>query len=207
MQPLSQISPKPPGRPRRSRVALQAAVTGALLTAAVASPASADCPWVVQPYVSEASISARSGELPAYEILFDGMGEKASAFYAFSVASADLAWKLADRSSVLPELGDGVRTLKAKPTPIGTTVYQLPADTIAPETIYLVAADRPVDRLEQIGARIEPDRPVAVAVRFRGGSDQSGPLPRRTVPGFQIASAAPEQGAEVQICAYQVAMQ
>lgn len=205
MQPMKPISPKPPGRPRRGRATLLA-LTGALFTAAVAGPASAACPWVVQPYVSEATIAAKSGGRPAYEILFDGMAKEVSAFYAFSVASVDLAWKLADQGAGLPELGDGVRTLEAKPTPIGTTVYQLAEDTVAPETIYLVAAEQPVDRLERIGARIDPDRPVAVAVRFRGGSDQSGPLPRRTVPGFQIASAAPDQGAELEICAYQVAM-
>lgn len=194
MQPLSRNAP-----PRRA-----AALAAGALLAGVASPAAAACPWIVQPYVAEVSFATPETDAPpAYEIMFSG--DDVAAFYAFSVAAADLAWELADGGAALPELGDGARALAPQPTPIGTTVYELAPDTVEPATIYLVAAGAPVERLERIGAGIEPDRPVAVAGRVRGGSDQSGPLPRRTVPGFEIADAAPGQGADMQICAYQVA--
>jgi len=53
--------------------------------------------------------------------------------------------------------------------------------------------------------------------KTRGATDLSGPLPRRSLPGFEIISATPEttgrgidrmraEMPSVQICAYQVAM-
>lgn len=67
----------------------------------------------------------------------------------------------------------------------------------------------PVPELEEIGPRIEPERPLAIsqlALRTCGGTDQSGPLPHRSVPGFLIADAGDEGGPNLQICAYQVAL-
>jgi hypothetical protein len=69
-----------------------------------------------------------------------------------------------------------------------------------------------VRELEQIDARIEPARPLALSEllpKTRGGSDWSGPLPHRSLPGFEIAGASDPAGpllADLQICAYQVAM-
>jgi hypothetical protein len=51
--------------------------------------------------------------------------------------------------------------------------------------------------------------------KTRGATDLSGPLPRRSLPGFEIISATPEttgidhmraEVPSVQICAYQVAL-
>ena len=91
--------------------------------------------------------------------------------------------------------------------------------------IYLVAADRVVHELEQIEARIEPARPMAVSElmpqlqaedarrhRLVGGRCRGG-----ACPGFEIAGAERHRSggrrprghraraAAVQICAYQVA--
>ncbi len=208
-------------RAQRGRGVLRVAAALATATAIVggmAGLASAACPWIVQPH--EQSVAA-AAESPAFDIVFDGLGQSSKVFYGFSVASLDLAWELANQGT-LPPLKAGARRLEAKVTPEGTTAYQLAPDTIRPHTIYLVAADTVVRALEQLEARIEPARPMAVSQlmpqlmpRTRGGTDWSGPLPRRSLPGFEIAGAdSPSSAtgggaigpvaAELQICAYQV---
>jgi hypothetical protein len=200
------------------RVALALATATAIVTG-MASLASAACPWIVQPEPDTAAGTAT----PTFDIVFDGLDQSSKIFYGFTVASLDLAWQLASQGA-LPPLKADARRLQPKPTPAGAIAYQLAADTIRPNTIYLVTADRVLRELEQIDARIEPARPMAVSElmpqlrpRTRGGTDWSGPLPRRSVPGFEIASAErppagaglPERAgpaaAAVQICAYQVA--
>jgi hypothetical protein len=195
-----------------------ATAAAALLSASatlggLSSQTLADCPWIVQPSIQAQGAAV---EPPAYEIVFDGLGEGIKVFYGFTVASVDLAWQLASQSSN-PELRHA-RRLHAKTTAGGRTIYQLASDTIEPYIIYLVAANSKVDQLEVIDARIEPSRPIAVSQmlgRTRGASDMSGALPHRSVPGVEIASAAkqPSEGdplgpdvPSVQICAYQVAM-
>jgi hypothetical protein len=199
MQPLTLACAARPSRPRARATLLMAA-----LAAMCTSPAAAEgtCPWIVQP----ADAGARSSE-HAYEIMFDGLDLNVATFYGFSVVSTDLAWKLAaDRS--LPELKADARRLESVETTLGT-FFQVAPDSIEPHTIYLVASEARVDELEEIGARIEPSRQLAIsqlAMRTRGGSDQSGPLPHRSVPGVLIADAGSASAPEVQICAYQVAM-
>ena len=204
-------------RAQRRRGVLRVAAALATATAIVggmARLASAACPWIVQPHEQSVATSAES---PAFDIVFDGLGQSSKMFYGFSVASLDLAWELANQGS-LPPLKADARHLEPKVTPEGTTAYQLAPDSIRPHTIYLVAADTVVRPLEQIQARIEPARPMAVSQlmpRTRGGTDWSGPLPRRSLPGFEIAGAdsAPSTtngggigpvAADLQICAYQV---
>jgi hypothetical protein len=202
------------------RVALALATATAIVTG-TARLASAACPWIVQPEPD--TVAADGTATPTFDIVFDGLDQSSKVFYGFTVASLDLAWQLASKGA-LPPLKADARRLQPKPTPAGAVAYQLAADTIRPNTIYLVAADRVLRELEQIDARIEPARPMAVSElmpqlqpRTRGGTDWSGPLPRRSVPGFEIASAerTPVGGglsegtgpaaAAVQICAYQVA--
>jgi hypothetical protein len=213
------------GRVERSgdivRVAL-AMATAAAVVAGMARPGSAACPWIVQPEAE--TVAAAASAKPAFDIVFDGLDQSSKIFYGFTVASLDLAWQLASEGA-LPPLKADARPLEPKITPTGAIAYRLAADTIQPSTIYLVAANRVVRELEQIDARIEPARPMAVSElmpqlrpRTRGGTDWSGPLPRRSVPGFEIAGAertpiGPQaaegigpQAAAVQICAYQVAI-
>ncbi len=204
---------------RRGAVRVAAALaTATTIVGGIARLASAACPWIVQPHEQSVATAAES---PAFDIVFDGLGQSSKVFYGFSVASLDLAWELANQGA-LPPLKSEARHLEAKAMPEGTTAYQLAPDTIRPHTIYLVAADTVVRELEQIKARIEPARPLAVSQlmpqlmpRTRGGSDWSGPLPRRSLPGFEIAGAdsaasATNGGgvgpvaADLQICAYQV---
>jgi hypothetical protein len=203
------------------RVALALATATAVITG-MARLASAACPWVVQPETQ--TVAADGTATPAFDIVFDGLNQTSKIFYGFTVASLDLAWQLANEGA-LPPLKAGARRLEPKLTAEGAIAYQVAPDTIRPNTIYLVASDRVVRELEQIEARIEPARPMAVSElmpqlrpRTRGGTDWSGPLPRRSVPGFEIAGAerSPAGGnvaegigpvaAAVQICAYQVAM-
>ena len=209
---MQSVSPSAAAR-RALRVAA-ALATATAIVCGMARLATAACPWIVQPH--EQSVAAAT-ETPAFDIVFDGLGQSSKVFYGFSVASLDLAWALANQGR-LPPLKADARHLEAKATPEGTTAYQLAPDSIRPPTIYLVAADTVVRALEQIEARIEPARPMAVSQlipRTRGGTDWSGPLPRRSLPGFEIAGA--ESGAsttngggigpvtaDLQICAYQV---
>ena len=216
MQPLNPFThalPADRGR-RASRLACAVAAAG-LIIAGTADLAAAACPWIVQPYAQTVAVSS---ETPTFDVVFDGLGESSKVFYGFTVASLDLAWQLANER-MLPALDPGGRPLKAKTTPEGMVAYQLSPDSIQPHTIYLVAADGVVPQLEQIDARIEPARPMALSQllpRTRGASDWSGPMPRRSLPGFEIAGvadsgrgAAGQVGAavaDVQICAYQMAM-
>lgn len=175
-----------------------------LLLSAASADAADDCPWVVQAYVSEAVL--KDGRA-AYDITYDGES-RASAFYGFSSASPQLSWRLIG-SPGLPALEGGARPLERVETPVGATVYRLDPATVEPAVIYLMATSEPVAALEQIGARIDPARPLAVSQLgiTRGGSDLSGALPRRSVPGIVIAEAiAAESAPSLTICAYQVAM-
>ena len=208
-------------RPRDApRIALALATASAIVTG-TAGLASAACPWIVQPEAQ--SVAADKVAAPVFDIVFDGLDQSSKIFYGFTVASLDLAWQLSNQG-ILPPLQADARRLEPKRTPEGAIAYQVAPDSIRPNTIYLVAADGVVHELEQIDARIEPARPMAVSElmpqlqpRTRGGTDWSGPLPRRSVPGFEIAGArrtaavsVPEgtgpTTAAVQICAYQVAM-
>lgn len=199
--------------PRVAALLLAGTVAASILTA----PARAACPWIVQPFAQTVQMSS---EAPTFDIVFDGFDQDARIFYGFTVASLDLAWQLSSHQE-LPELGADARRLEPKTTPLGTTAYRLSPDTIQPHTIYLVAANTPVEALERIEARIDPARPLAISQllpRTRGGSDWSGPLPHRSLPGYEIGAAqaaaaghVPQDepqlaAADVQICAYQVAM-
>jgi hypothetical protein len=203
----SRPAPRPDGRGRALRIICALAAATALV-GSTAKLASAACPWIVQPAGESMAVAS---ETPAYDIVFDGLGQNSKVFYGFTVASLDLAWQLANERR-LPALVPNARRLEAKATPQGTIAYQLAPDSIQPHTIYLVAADSLVRELEQIDARIEPARPLALSQLFpktRGGSDWSGPLPHRSVPGFEIAGASDPTSAVVaalQICAYQVAL-
>ena len=209
MQSLNPSLPAPRSAARRRALRLAAVLaTATALVGGTARLAAAACPWIVQPYGQGQPISA---EAPAYDIVFDGLEQNSKVFYGFTVASLDLAWQLANQRT-LPALAPDGRRLQAKTTPQGTTTYQLSPDSIKPHTIYLVAAGSLVRELEQINARIEPARPLALSElmpKTRGGSDWSGPLPHRSLPGFEIAGASDQSGrlvAGLQICAYQVAL-
>jgi hypothetical protein len=217
---MQSVSPSAVSR-RALRVAAALATATAVVTG-MAQLAAADCPWIVQPETQ--TVAADAGATPAFDIVFDGLDQSSKVFYGFTVASLDLAWQLT-KQGAMPPLATDARRLQPKLTPYGTVAYQLAPDTIRPHTIYLVAAAKVVHELEQLQARIEPARPMAVSElmpqlqpKTRGGSDWSGPLPRRSVPGLEIAGAertptAPDTGAgigpmaaDVQICAYQVTM-
>jgi hypothetical protein len=201
----------------RPRLAVRLLAAIGLAGATTAADAQGACPWIVQPFTQAVQMSP---DVPTFDIVFDGLDQDAMILYGFTVASVDLVWKLA-AGQELPELGADVRRLEPTATPFGTTAYQLSPDTVQPHTIYLVAASTPVAALERLDARIEPARPLAISqllARTRGGSDWSGPLPHRSLPGYEIgsggATAADEvaqdepelAAADVQICAYQVAM-
>jgi hypothetical protein len=204
--------------PRRRRGALRiAAALGAAIAIvpATSGAAAADCPWIVQPTASSLDLASAP---PVFGIAFDGLWQTSKVFYGFTVTSLDLAWQLSNQHA-LPALRSDARKLEPKISPEGATAYQLASDSIEPRTIYLVAAAGVIDELEQIGARIEPARPMALSQltpRTRGGSDWSGPLPPRSLPGVEIAGPAePTTGAadhtgsvlaDVQICAYQVSL-
>ena len=215
MQPVN--SPTARQIRRRARPHLVALLLVAIgLCGAATAEARAACPWIVQPSAQTVQVTS---EEPAFEIVFDGLDQDARIFYGFTAASLDLVWQLSTGQE-LPELGADARRLEPKATPLGTTAYQLSPDTIQPHTIYLVATSTPLAALERLDARIEPARPLALSQllpRMRGGSDWSGPLPHRSLPGYEIgagdataddvAQDEPELAAAgVQICAYQVAM-
>jgi hypothetical protein len=216
MQPVNSSPPAPPGAGGRRAWRLACSVAlASLVVGSTANVALAACPWIVQPYAQSVPVAS---ETPTFDIVFDGLGQNSKVFYGFTVASLDLAWALA-KDHVLPRLDPDGRRLEMKPTADGSVAYQLSSDSIQPHTIYLVAADGVVPQLEQIDARIEPMRPMALSQlmpRTRGGSDWSGPMPHRSLPGFEIAggagdvpSATGQIGAvvaDVQICAYQVAL-
>jgi hypothetical protein len=205
---LAPPAPRPAARQRVLRLACALAAASAV-AGGMASAAAAACPWIVQPAGQNMAVSSEAP--PAFDIVFDGLEQSSKVFYGFTVASLDLAWQLANER-VLPALAPNGRRLEVTLTPYGTTAYQLSPDSIQPHTIYLVAAGSLVRELEQIDARIEPARPLALSQllpKTRGGTDWSGPLPHRSLPGFEIAGANDQGGlalADLQICAYQVAM-
>ncbi|HEX6143290.1 MAG TPA: hypothetical protein VFZ01_11255 [Geminicoccaceae bacterium] len=177
-----------------------ATAAGAVLLAG-AGQATAECRWIVQPYLSEAVL--KEGR-PTYEILYDGLERRT--FYAFTVTSEALAERLA-AGGELPDLGDEARPLVAGLTPLDHTVYRLDPGTARPPAIYLVAAAMPVPDLDRLGARIVPARPVTVSQyvpRTRGATDQSGALPRRTEPTV-VAEAGFATSGDLTICAYELA--
>jgi hypothetical protein len=205
----------PPRRRRAGRTAA-ALLTATVLTASAATPGAAECPWLVQPFVEGPAYAAQS---TAYDILFEGLDPRAKVFYGFTVASDDLAWQLA-KASTLPEMERDARRLEPTALSNGAVAYELAPDSVEPHTIYLVTANTVIDELERVDARIEPGRTMAISQllpKTRGATDLSGPLPRRSLPGFEIISATPEtagggidqmhtEAPSVQICAYQVAM-
>jgi hypothetical protein len=198
MQPLI----VPGARPSASLAAL--ATAALVLAAGAAEAAGPPCPWIVQPHVATAALG-NDGQ--AFEIMFDGLDPGVGAFYGFSVSSPEVAWKLVGQST-LPDLDQHGHPLEPVVTRYGEIAYRLAPDTIEPHTIYLVASRAPIAELEEIDARIEAPRPFAqMALRTRGASDQTGPLPHMSVPGVPVAeTAAAATAVSVQICAYQVAM-
>lgn len=186
------------------------ALLGLASCLAQAGPAAADqqdCPWIVQP----ADHLVDSGEVPrgSWGIRFDEVAYPFGTLYAFSVADQEVAWRIAESArNQLPDLSDGALRLETIEMDAGT-LYRIDARTAVPETLFLVAAAGPVEQLDAIGARIEPERAIAVsqlAARTRGASDISGELPDPVVPGFLIARANAEAEPPLQICAYEVAL-
>lgn len=217
MQPMSFPVARRPRRPRGTMTVAATLLVASAIVGTMTARAAAACPWVVQPYAQSLPVSSGA---PTFDIVFDGIDPRSRVFYGFTAASLDLAFQLASQQA-LPDALPDARRLEPKETPFGTTAYQLAPDTIQPHTVYLVAAGSAVDALEAIDARIEPARPVAVSQllpRTRGGTDWSGPLPHRSLPGFEIADGAGAQAAagaadsqeiqvaDLQICAYQVAL-
>lgn len=168
------------------------------------------CPWIVQP---EEPIFGLATDMATYEILFTGQTSD-DMFYGFSITDHKLARQLTQLGEI-PDLQASGRALKTVERE-GIIVYQVSADSIQPRTIYLLAATSPMRRLEEIGARIDPARPIAVGLRTRGASDLNGPLPRRTVPGIEILASATTNdekerivvpaalNPDFKLCAYQV---
>ena len=173
-----------------------------LIVAALASgPLAAECRWLVQPYVSEATL-----ERPTFDILYDGLERRV--FYAFTVVSERLAERVG-RGGNLSDLGVDVRPLVPLRTPLDHTVYRLDPASLEPGTVYLVAAAEPVPGLERAGARIVPERPLTVSQyvpRTRGGSDQSGALPRRSEATVVAEAEGIAAGDDLTICAYAAAV-
>lgn len=173
-----------------------------LLGLATASgPLAAECRWLVQPYVSEATL-----ERPTFEILYDGL--ERGTFYAFSVASEDLAERIA-RGEPLAGVADDARPLEALRTPLDHIVYRLDPESVPPGTVYLLAASEPVPALERLGARIVPERPLMVSQyvpRTRGASDQSGALPRRSEATVVAQADDIRTADDLTICAYEAAI-
>ncbi len=170
------------------------------------------CPWIVQP---DEPLVGLGADIATYEILFNGTTSDAI-FYGFTVTDHILARHLTNDGEIpaLEEHGRPLEVIERE----GIPVYQLSADSILPRTIYLLASAGPISRLEQIEARIDPARPIAVGLRTRGASDLNGPMPRRMVPGIEILVSASRQDEEekaraintasldpdFQLCAYQV---
>lgn len=177
---------------------------------AVADDDTSTCPWIVQP---EEPAFGLARDMTTYEILFTGQTAE-TVFYGFSATDHKLTRQLT-RDGEIPDLEQSGRSLETVERD-RFIVYQVSAETIEPRVIYLVAAASPIPRLEQIDARIDPARPIAVGLRTRGASDVSGPLPRRTFPGIDIMAAASKQreeertaiasanGPDFKLCAYQV---
>jgi hypothetical protein len=173
--------------------------------------AAAECTWIVKP-------EGGSGTAITYSITFDGRMGRDKVFYGFTVADLDLAWRITEEPE-LPDLREYGRPLA--PVAGGEVEgYRLAPDSLEPHTIYLATAPTRIEALEQLRARIQPERPILLSMiepgpLTRGASDNNGALPYRSLPGFELRQAE-EQNAEqqvaaaapsVQICAYQVAYQ
>ena len=164
------------------------------------------CPWVVQP---NEPIIGLGSDIATYEIMFTGL-EDQDILYGFTVTDHQLALQLTREGefSDLPASAEPLALIEDEQS----LVYRLSTESILPKTIYLAVAVSAIDELEQIEARIEPKRPVAVGMLTRGASDHTGPLPHRSVPGIEIIAkpANPDQllspvsDGGVQLCAYQV---
>jgi hypothetical protein len=188
-----------------------AALLLALAAGADQAQAGPACPWQVQPHLDDAA--GRDAAID-YDIVLDGAAPWATAFYGFTVTEVEAAWRLVAEPA-MPDLTAQGRPLEAVTTPAGGLAYRIAPDTLAPPTIYLVAARGPIAALEAIDAGLEPAKPVTVSLRSRGGSDVSGPLPHLSLPGVEVKTAAggaaPRLAALTaddlvwQICAYQVA--
>ena len=185
---------------RRFRIPASAALFAGLMS----GPALASCPWIVQP--SEAI----GGDMPDYEITFNGAPDRSWRYYAFTVTDHDLAWQLSS-SDGLAALDDRGRPLKVIDQD-DRLRYRADSASVMPLTIYLVVSTSTLPELDAITAAFEPSRPIAVGLRMRGASDTSGPLPHRSLPGVEIHYASSEPTAtelaasqpEYQLCAYQV---
>ncbi len=142
----------------------------------------AECHWIVQPYPDESQALA---EQTLVQVTFDGLLDEKQFFYGFTVTDEDLAWDLTTHGT-LTGLGQNGRALTARETEVGKA-FAVSADSIKPHAVYLVAAQAPVAELEAINAAIEPSQPVNVGqAKTRGGTDFSGALPDRSLPGFEL---------------------
>ncbi len=183
---------------------LKLPVLAALAAGFVNSPAFASCPWIVQPS------DAISGDVPDYEIMFNGEANPAYYFYGFTVTDPDLAWELSSGSG-LAALDDRSRALAVIESD-DRSRFRAHLESINPLTVYLVVATGRIPELEAIEAQFEPTRPIAVGLRMRGASDTSGPLPHRSLPGVELHYASHETAGtmlssarlDYQLCAYQV---
>jgi len=178
------------------------AAGGLLLAAAGVGAAERDCPWVVQPYVSEAVMSAGR---PAWDIVYDGLERRR--FYAFTVRSRELAERLRSGRG-LPRLEGGADPLETVTTPLDSEVYRMAPTAMWPAMIYLVASETPVADLERLGAAIRPSRPIAASEyvpRFRGGSDWSGALPPPALEGTALVTPDLAANRDLTVCAYDLA--
>jgi len=188
---------------------LLAGFLAGLMTVAGGQKAAAEeptCPWVVQP---NEPIVGLGSDIATYEIMFTGL-EDQELLYGFTLTDHQLALQLTreGRLSDLPESAVPLALIEEDQS----ITYQLSTESILPKTIYLAVATSTIDELEQIDARIEPSRPVAVGLLTRGASDHTGPLPHRSVPGIEIIAMladqdqllSPVSDGGIQLCAYQV---
>lgn len=181
------------------------ALGSSLVLGAPAAADERDCPWIVQPGRHLAETAAVPDA--SFAIRFDGVAFPLGTFYGFSVTDQEVAWRIAESArDELPDFEGGALRLQPIESDAGR-LYQVDPRTAPPETLFLVAAAAPVEQLEELGARIEPQRAIAVSqLATRGPSDISGPLPTPVVPGFLIAQASAEADPQLQICAYEVAL-
>lgn len=142
----------------------------------------AECYWIVQRHLDGAEAVL---EQTLVHVVFDGLPGRKQFFYGFTVTDEDLAWDLTTYGT-LTGLGQNGRALMALETKTGTA-FALSPESIRPHAVYLVAAQAPVAELEAIDAAIEPSQPVSVGqAKTRGGTDFSGALPDRSLPGFEL---------------------
>ncbi|MEZ5932616.1 MAG: hypothetical protein R3F54_11775 [Alphaproteobacteria bacterium] len=181
-----------------------ASLAAGLIAATFSGPALASCPWIVQPS------DVITGDLPDYEIMFNGRPDPNLTYYAFTVTDADLAWELSS--------GNGLNAVDGRTRPLAVIEstdrdrFRADPSSVMPLTVYLVVATASIPKLDAIAASFEPSRPIAVGLRMRGASDTSGPLPHRSLPGVELHYASHDPSGtqigsgstEYQLCAYQV---